>query len=215
MCEQLLIKQWPQLFTANDIIRPNKMVANLILVQFSSSSAYLVHPLSMHLMDFPFTAVLTLSATNTVTGQTILFSDVISQPEGSQFIVVCTGSGDIQWTSSTGSRILSNSSDDLYQTHDITSSQLTLTFRNFSVSQIAVYTCESPLRDVSNVLITESVLITNCECVCVCVCTCVRAFVCMCACACSCSCVCVCVCVSVCVCVCVCECVSVRVCLRE
>ncbi len=67
------------------------------------------------------------------------------------------------WTSSNGVVIPNNQSGTLYQTFDSIGEQVSLVFTSFSPNEVAVYTCESPLNDVNNVPITDSVLITNCE----------------------------------------------------
>ena len=95
--------------------------------------------------------------------QPLSITNVISQPNGSGFIVKCHGSSNIIWTSSNGVLIPNNQSGTLYQIFDHIGEQISLVFTSFSPNEVAVYTCESPLNDVNNVPVTESIFVTNCE----------------------------------------------------
>ena len=107
------------------------------------------------------TATLSLSASEN--GQPLVFSDVISQPDGSAFNVICHGSGDLVWLSSNSILVSSNSTEELFQTFDSIGERVILTFTSFSSSQVGLYTCQSHLTDDNNILITETILVTNCK----------------------------------------------------
>ena len=78
----------------------------------------------------------------------------------------CFGTGNLQWTSSTGLEIPSDRSGDIYQSYDHTRDALALVIQNFTISNTAVYTCVSDLTDVFNSNpISLSLFLTNCECV--------------------------------------------------
>ncbi len=67
------------------------------------------------------------------------------------------------WSSSNGVPIPITQTGELYQIFDSFGEQVSLEFTNFSSSQVAMYTCQSPLTDGNNMPITETVLVTNCK----------------------------------------------------
>ena len=73
----------------------------------------------------------------------------------------CLGTGNLQWTSSTGFQIWSDQSGNIYQAYDHTRDALALVIQNFTSVTIDTYTCMTNLADVSNMPITSSVLITS------------------------------------------------------
>ena len=101
--------------------------------------------------------------------------------EESEVTLECFGTGSLKWTSSTGSEIEFDESENIFQLYDPTRDALALTIKNFTSLTTDVYTCMTDLTDAHNNSITVSVLITSCKywllyacacsvCVCVCVC---------------------------------------------
>ena len=75
----------------------------------------------------------------------------------------CFGTGNLQWSSSTGLQVLSDTSGNIYQLYDHTRDALTLVIQNFTNIAIATYTCMTNLTDAHNSPITVSILITSCK----------------------------------------------------
>ena len=77
----------------------------------------------------------------------------------------CFGTGDLQWSSSSGLDISSNQSGDIHWSYDHTRDALALVIQNFTASYTAVYTCTSDLAVLGSDPLAFSLLITSCECV--------------------------------------------------
>ena len=104
----------------------------------------------------------------------LIFADELERPVSdlhfvedlSRVQLECFGTGNLQWSSSTGLEISSNQSDDIYWSYDHTRDALTLVIQNFTASYAAVYTCTSDLTNVLSMRSDSlSLLITSCECV--------------------------------------------------
>ena len=101
------------------------------------------------------------------------FADDIGQPisdlhfveDQSRVRLECFGTGNLQWSSSTGLEISSNQSGDIYWSYDHTRDALALVIQNFTTNYTAVYTCTSDLTNVLGSKLPLSLLITSCECV--------------------------------------------------
>ena len=76
----------------------------------------------------------------------------------------CFGTGNLQWSSSTGLEISLNRSGDIYWSYDHTRDALALVIQNFTASYTAVYTCTSDLTVFDSDPLSLSLLITSCEC---------------------------------------------------
>ena len=74
----------------------------------------------------------------------------------------CFGTGNLQWSSSTGLQILSDMSGNIHQSYDHARDALTLVIQNFT-SVTITYTCMTDLTDAHNSPITVSVLIASCK----------------------------------------------------
>ena len=81
----------------------------------------------------------------------------------SEITLECFGTGSLEWTSSTGSEIKFDESENIYQSYDPTRDALALTIKNFTSLTTDVYTCMTDLTDIHNNPVTESVLITSCK----------------------------------------------------
>ena len=92
-----------------------------------------------------------------------LISDLYSVENEARVRLECLGTGTLQWSSSTGSQILSDQSGNIYQTNDHTRDALALVIQNFTSDSIATYACMTDLTDAHNNPITASVLITSCK----------------------------------------------------
>ena len=78
--------------------------------------------------------------------------------------VECLGTGNLQWTSSTGFEISQDRSDDIYQSYDHTRDALALVIENFTSIYVATYTCATDLVDVyTGPIIPYPLLVTNGE----------------------------------------------------
>ena len=75
--------------------------------------------------------------------------------------LMCFGTGNLEWTSSSGLEIPSGESGNIYQSYDHTRDALTLMIQNFTSTTTATYTCMTDLTDAHNDPITVSVLITT------------------------------------------------------
>ena len=81
----------------------------------------------------------------------------------SQVAVECLGTGNLEWTSSTGFEISQDESDDVHQSYDPTRDALSLVIRNFTDFYAATYTCRTDLVDGYGRSISRSWLITSGE----------------------------------------------------
>ena len=90
-------------------------------------------------------------------------NDLYSVENEARVRLECSGTGILQWTSSTGLEIPPDRSGDIYQSYDHIRDALALVIQNFTSVTIATYTCMIDLTDAHNMSISISVLITNCK----------------------------------------------------
>ena len=90
-------------------------------------------------------------------------NDLYSVENEARVRLECYGTGNLQWTSSTGLEIPLAGSGDIYQSYDHTRDALALVIQNFTSTTIATYTCVTDLIDAHNTPISISVLITSCK----------------------------------------------------
>ena len=87
-------------------------------------------------------------------------------PRNSYVEIQCAGSGDLTWESSSGTAITETGNIapqfNIYQTHDPINNIQSLVIRDFSPSDIAIYTCRTDLT-VNGVSLKESVFISICK----------------------------------------------------
>ena len=106
------------------------------------------------------TAALRLTAAG---GEQLLTDDLYYAKEFSQVNLECFGSGNLEWTSSTGFDIPLDELGEIHQSYDHTRDALSLVIANFTSDHTAVYTCTTDLTDDYDRQIALSILITNCE----------------------------------------------------
>jgi hypothetical protein len=93
-----------------------------------------------------------------------LISDLYSVENEASVRLDCRGTGNLQWSSSNVNlQILSDQSNNIYETFDNARDALALVIRNFTSISITTYTCTTNLTDAHNSPITTSILITSCE----------------------------------------------------
>ena len=90
-------------------------------------------------------------------------NDLYKVNDGSRVMLECFGSGNLEWTSATGSAIPLSESGIIYQSYDQTRDALALTIPNFMSTNTAVYTCMTDLTGTYNGPISVSVLISSCK----------------------------------------------------
>ena len=91
-------------------------------------------------------------------------SDLYSVQSEASVRLECRGTGTLQWNSSTGLQIPSDTSSNVHQAYyDHTRDALALVIQNFTSITTATYTCTTTLTDAHNSPITSSILITSCK----------------------------------------------------
>ena len=107
--------------------------------------------------------LLNAAALRLIDERMLAVSDLYSVENGARLRLECFGTGNLQWTSSTGLEISSDESGNIYRSYDHTRDALTLVIQNFTNDTIATYTCMTDVTDVNGSPITISVLITSCK----------------------------------------------------